>query len=94
MEPALDLGVVAAMVSSFKNQALDPKMVIFGEVGLSGEVRGVSMAEQRMLEAKKLGFTSCVMPMSNYENLKQHKTDGMKLYGVANLSEMINILLG
>ena len=55
-EPALDLGIVMALVSSFKNRAIDEKTVIFGEVGLAGEVRAVSQAQQRVNEAVKLGF--------------------------------------
>ncbi len=61
-EPAIDLGVVIAVLSSFKNKSVSPKMMAFGEVGLSGEVRAVSMARQRVAEAEKLGFTSCVVP--------------------------------
>lgn len=55
-EPALDLGIVMALVSSFKNRAIDEKTVIFGEVGLAGEVRAVSQAQQRVNEAVKLGL--------------------------------------
>ena len=59
-EPAIDLGIVLALVSSYKEIAIDDKTICFGEVGLSGEVRAVSMAEQRVLEAKKLGFERCL----------------------------------
>lgn len=62
MEPAIDLGIVLAIVSSFRNCPMNPKLLAFGEVGLSGEVRAVSMARQRVAEAKKLGFTSCLVP--------------------------------
>jgi len=61
-EPAIDLGIVLAVASSFKNGVLDPKLVAFGEVGLSGEVRAVSQARQRVAEAERLGFTTCVVP--------------------------------
>ena len=61
-EPATDLAVVMALVSSYKNTPIDDKMIVFGEVGLSGEVRGVSMVKQRVLEAKKMGYTSCMVP--------------------------------
>ena len=57
-EPAIDLGIVMAIISSYKNRPLDEKMIVFGEVGLSGEVRAVSMPQQRVQEAKKLGFAS------------------------------------
>ena len=61
-EPAIDLGLVLAIVSSYKDRPIDEKTICFGEVGLSGEVRAVSMAEQRVLEAKKLGFETCIVP--------------------------------
>ena len=61
-EPAIDLGIVIAIVSSYKNKAIDEKTIVFGEVGLSGEVRAVSMPEQRVAEAKKLGFETCIIP--------------------------------
>lgn len=91
-EPALDLGIVMALVSSFKNRPMEGKTIVFGEVGLSGEVRGVSMAQQRVAEARKLGFDTCIMPMSNYENLLPEERAGMKLYGVVNVAEAVEIL--
>ena len=59
-EPALDLALVMALISSFKNRVIDPKTIVFGEVGLAGEVRAVSQADKRVQEAKKLGFTTCI----------------------------------
>lgn len=89
-EPAIDLGIVMAVVSSYKNMVLDPGMLIFGEVGLSGEVRGVSMAEQRVREAEKLGFTSCILPKANLEGLNgKYK---IKLLGVSNVGEAIGYI--
>ena len=93
MEPALDLGIVAAMISSFKNLAIDDKTVIFGEVGLSGEVRGVSMAGRRLQEAGKLGFTSCIMPLSNYENLSEADKEGIHVTAVANVAQMMEQII-
>ncbi len=61
-EPAIDLGLVMAIVSSYKNKPIPEEMIVFGEVGLSGEVRAVTMPEQRVAEAKKLGFKTCVIP--------------------------------
>ena len=61
-EPAIDLGIVLAIASSFRNRPIDEKTIVFGEVGLSGEVRAVSMPEQRVAEAKKLGFETCILP--------------------------------
>lgn len=87
-EPALDLSLVLAIISSYRNKAVDPKTVVFGEVGLSGEVRAVNLAEQRVLEAKKLGFTTCVLPMSNLNsNLK--KITGIELIGVKDIKDVM-----
>lgn len=92
-EPALDLGIVMALISSFKNRPIEGKTVIFGEVGLSGEVRAVSMAPHRVAEAKKLGFDTCILPLSNYESLLPEEKTGMKFYGVANVSDVIEMLI-
>ena len=89
-EPALDLGIVMAIVSGYKNRAVDDKMVVFGEVGLSGEVRAVSMVEQRILEAKKLGFTQCIIPRSSYEGVS--KIEGIKVIGVTSVREAIELI--
>lgn len=86
-EPALDLGIVLALASSFQNRPIDEKMICFGEVGLSGEVRAVSMAGQRVAEAQKMGFTSCVLPEAVRETLTQ--TEGIRLIGVRNVQEAI-----
>ena len=69
-EPAIDLGILLAIVSSYKDIIIDDKVLVFGEVGLSGEVRAVSMAEQRVLEAKKLGFTTIILPAVCMKNVK------------------------
>ncbi len=90
VEPAIDLGIVLALLSSFKNVALSPKLMAFGEVGLSGEVRSVSMAAQRVAEAEKLGFDTCVVPKVCMKNIK---TDGrMRVIGVSNIQEAIDML--
>lgn len=86
-EPALDLGIILAIVSSLKNSVIDSKTIVFGEVGLSGEVRAVSMAEQRVAEAEKLGFEICIMPRTSVETVKNHPK--MKLIGVSNIIEAI-----
>ena len=90
MEPAIDLGIVMAVVSSFKNRAVDDKMIVFGEVGLSGEVRAVSMAEQRVLEAKKLGFHSCVVPAVCLKGIKNR--EGIKIIGVKSVRDAIDLI--
>ena len=64
-EPAMDLGICLAIISSFRNRPVDPFLVAFGEVGLSGEVRAVSMANERVKEALKLGFTVCLLPKAS-----------------------------
>jgi len=90
-EPALDLGIVLAIVSSYKNREIDSKTIIFGEVGLAGEVRAVSQAQQRVTEAIKLGFKTCILPEVCLNNVL--KTDKIKLIGVRNLSEAMNAIL-
>lgn len=89
-EPAVDLGMVLAIVSSFKNRPVDEKLVAFGEVGLSGEVRAVSMAEKRVQEAKKLGFTTCLLPKSNADALKEIR--GIRLVGVGSVQDAIDFI--
>lgn len=89
-EPALDLGIIMAVVSSYKNRAVDSEMVVFGEVGLSGEIRSVSNIEQRIAECEKLGFTSCILPQSALASITG-KTK-MKLIGVSNISEAIGFI--
>ncbi len=86
-EPAIDLGIVLALVSSYKNRPIDEKTICFGEVGLSGEVRAVNMAEQRVLEAKKLGFSTCILPEVSKASMKE--TEGIRLIGVKNVKDAI-----
>ena len=89
-EPAIDLGVCMALVSSFRNIPVDSKTIIFGEVGLSGEVRGVSMAAQRVKEAAKMGFTTCILPKINCEGID--KVNGMTIVGISNVTEAIEYI--
>ena len=89
-EPAVYLGIVMAIVSSYKNQPIDEKTIVFGEVGLSGEVRAVNMPEQRVAEAKKLGFTTCIMPEVSREVVKNIK--GIKIIGVKTINEALQVL--
>lgn len=89
-EPAIDLGIVMSIVSSFKNRAIDEKTICFGEVGLSGEVRAVNLAEQRVLEAKKLGFDTVIMPKVSVDGLQGIK--GIKIIGVAGIQEAIDLI--
>lgn len=89
-EPAVDLGIVLAIVSSYKNKPFDESVIVFGEVGLSGEVRSVNMPEQRVAEAKKLGFETCIMPSVSLESVKN--ISGIKIIGVKNINEAIALL--
>ena len=89
-EPALDLGIVMALVSSYKNRPLEDKMMVFGEVGLSGEVRAVSQAAVRVQEAKKLGFTICVVPEACRDSLRDVR--GIKLIFVASVRDAMELI--
>ena len=84
-EPAIDLALIMALISSYKNRVINPDTIVFGEVGLAGEVRAVSQAEQRVLEAKKLGFRKCILPAVSAKSIK--KIDGIELIGVNNIRE-------
>ena len=90
-EPAIDLGIVLALVSSYKNRPIDEKTICIGEVGLSGEVRAVNMAEQRVQEARKLGFTTCILPEVMKEVLSG--MDGIRLLGVKSVKDAIDLLI-
>jgi DNA repair protein RadA/Sms len=89
-EPGADLGLVAAMASSFRNKLIPTDMVVFGEVGLGGEVRGISQAEARIKESAKLGFKRCLLPRQNLDKLK--RPQGFELIGVSNVQEAMNAL--
>lgn len=89
-EPAIDLAIVLALVSSYKDRALDEKTIAFGEVGLSGEVRGVSMAQQRVAEAKKLGFTTVIMPQVSVKSAEQ--ISGIRILGVRTLRDAVGYI--
>ena len=89
-EPAIDLGIVMAVISSFKNRPIEEHMIAFGEVGLSGEVRAVSQAAIRVSEAKKLGFGTCVLPKVCLDKLP--KTEGIRLIGVQSVKDVMDII--
>lgn len=89
-EPAIDLGVVMAIASSYKNVAVPEDTIIFGEVGLVGEVRAVSGGEARIKEAQKLGFRRCILPKANVESFKTQPK--MQLMGVTNIREALDYL--
>lgn len=93
-EPAMDLGICLAIISSFRNRPVDPFLVAFGEVGLSGEVRAVSMANERVKEALKLGFTVCLLPKASMERvqLKEEDRKKIKLIGVENVRQAMDLI--
>lgn len=89
-EPAIDLGIILAIASSYKNMHLPEETIIFGEVGLVGEIRRVSQGDQRIKEAEKLGFKTCILPKANLDSLKI-KTK-MRLLGVSNVREALDCI--
>ena len=89
-EPAADLGIVMAIASSYKNRPIDEDTIVFGEVGLSGEVRAVTMPEQRVSEAKKLGFKRCIVPAVSMKTIG--KMEGIEILGVENVNQAMNLV--
>ena len=93
-EPALDLGICLAIVSSYKDIVIPDDLMAFGEIGLSGEVRAVSMASQRVKEAKKLGFHTVILPEVCKASLEKEKTEGVRLIFVKDIREAISCIAG
>jgi DNA repair protein RadA/Sms len=92
-EPAVDLGVIAAVASSFREKPISPATVVMGEVGLAGEVRAISQAETRLKDAAKLGFTRCILPAVNVEKMeKSSSLKAMELLGVRSVEEAMDQL--
>ena len=89
MDP-VSIGLIAAVVSSFRDKIIEEGVVIFGEVGLTGEVRAVSHVEQRINEAIKLGFKKCIIPKGNADNIK---VKGIKIVAVENVEDMLNHII-
>lgn len=90
-EPSVDAAIVTAIASSYKNKIVDPNMLIFGEIGLTGEMRSVPLSEKRVIEASKLGFKSCIIPEGNLKEVKNIK--GITIYGVPNISGLLDLTL-
>ena len=89
-EPAIDLGMIVAVASSFKNLSIPKDTVFIGEVGLTGEVRTVNLMDKRLKEAEKLGFKTCIIPESNKKLLKEkYKLD---IIGVKNINEAMKAI--
>lgn len=89
-EPAVDLGIVSAIASSFFDKPVKESTLVFGEIGLTGEVRGISQAESRVHEARKMGFRRCLLPGNNLKHLKG-LTD-IEMVGVQTISELVDLL--
>ena len=89
-EPAVDLGIILAVISSFKDIVIDDKTLVFGEVGLSGEVRSVSQAPLRVREAQKLGFERVILPKACMKAVSDIR--GVQLVPVSNVRELLNVL--
>lgn len=88
-EPAIDLGIILAVASSFKNISIPKNLVAIGEVGLTGEIRAVNMIEKRLKEAEKLGFKKCIIPENNKKLLKDnYKLD---IIGIRNINDVLTL---
>ena len=89
-EPALDLGMVLSVASSFKNKSIPRDVVVMGEVGLTGEVRSINLIDKRLKEAEKLGFKKCIIPENNKKLLKEkYKLD---IIGVKDVNQAVSCL--
>ena len=92
VEPATDLAIALAVFSSFRNAVVDPGTVIFGEVGLTGEVRGVSNPEARVKEAAKLGFRTCLLPRANVPRVAGMERE-IAICGISTLAEAVDRMI-
>lgn len=92
-EPAADLSVSIALVSSLKDTSVNDEIISFGEVGLAGEIRAVPNAELRIKEAQKLGFKKCIIPYHNFKSLQNTKNYKIEIIGVKNIREAVNSAL-
>ncbi len=88
-EPAADLGIAAAVASSWRDRVIDARTLVFGEIGLAGEIRAVPQAEIRLREAAGLGFTRCVLPKRNADRIAQPP---LEMIGVENVHEALEVL--
>lgn len=94
-EPACDMGVIASIAGSFRNKPIASEIVVMGEVGLTGEVRPVSQADKRIMEARRMGFKQCIVPAGNKSKLNREDAgDGMELLYAATVEEALHYLFG
>jgi DNA repair protein RadA/Sms len=92
LEPAVDLGIITTIASSAKEVPVAPKTFVFGEIGLSGEIRAVAQSELRLKEAAKIGFKTAVIPAGNADKIKNN--EGLTVIGVRNIEECLKAVLG
>ena len=92
VEPAVDMGVVAAVASSLREIPIHPRTVLFGEVGLSGEIRAVSQVDSRVKEAAKIGFERAILSKTNSARLKD--SHGLEIIGASNVEEFLEVIFG
>ncbi len=93
-EPAMDLGIISSIASSFRDTPIRSDIIVMGEVGLTGEVRTVSFVEKRLKEAAKLGFKIAIIPNTNKKDLKNENQLNIKVIGINNVGEALDIILG
>jgi DNA repair protein RadA/Sms len=91
-EPAADLGIILALISSFRRKSISDDLVVMGEVGLGGEIRGVTQVEARLKEAAQLGFTQCLLPKCNLDKLSTKLK--LDLIGTKLAAEAVEVILG
>ncbi len=89
-EPAVDMGIISAVASSFLDKPIENSTVVLGEVGLTGEIRAISHVEIRIAEMKKMGFARCLVPKSNLKRMTEIK--GVEIIGVSTISEAMGVL--
>jgi len=88
VEPAVDLGIISSMISSFLNRAIESKTVVCGEVGLTGEVRGIGQVESRIKEAFRMGFARCIIPSGvAFDNLSKSEIDVIRIKNIRELTD-------
>lgn len=95
-EPAVDLGIAVAVASGFRDKPLDPRTLVFGEIGLGGEVRAIHQAEVRLREAAKMGFKQCLLPEANRVRLQDAGGPGgtIDMIGIGNIRQALEVLFG
>jgi DNA repair protein RadA/Sms len=91
-EPAADLGILLSVLSGLRNKPVPPDLAVFGEIGLSGELRSVSQAQARVKEAAALGFTTVLLPQGNADGLLREGTPGLRLLGASSVRQAADMI--